>query len=304
MHDAVTTVDSAQEGGTASAYGGAGARMLRAIANELRAAVLVGTRRESYDPADASGMSYNSAAFALPGRGVIGAYDKHYLVPFLEATPAWAAPFIKGSNTLGSTVGLKNHLLPGDDRALRAFSLGPDAAGHTHRIAPTVCYDVCFPDVHRRYMQSPADERPDVFVCVMNESFDNTKMIPPLTLRHAQLRAIECRRPYYRVSNGGCSAIVDSCGRVLSQMTDTNDTPAILEGQVPGDQRLTLYCILGEWIPLACVALVALSGVGLSRAARWLPQPRCPSGSSHDASSRQPICLTDDTELRPMKRHE
>jgi apolipoprotein N-acyltransferase len=72
------------------------------------------------------------------------------------------------------------------------------------------------------------------------------------------LRAVENRRYLIRAANTGISGFVDPWGRVLKS-TEVNQS-ALLLGEIwPSDQS-TLYVVVGDALPLLCVAL-SLGGV-------------------------------------------
>lgn len=245
--------------------GATGITTLEAIARRLRAPIAVGSQRVEGSALAGEERAYNSVIYVVPERGLQGVYDKWHLVALLESTPGWIG-----------RLGWSRSDLCGFEIARREFTRGARAVpfvlrdvrgGDAARVGATICYDVCFPDVHRCYMNSPDDQSPDVFLCAMDESLDGTGVLARLSFMHTQLRAVECRRPYYRVSKGGLNGITDSCGRILVQVQDQRSGPMVVLGQVASDQRSTLYAVYGDWVPiLMCIMLAGMniSGIGSS----------------------------------------
>jgi len=259
---AATAADSAR---AAPASEGEGERGPLAVARALDATVVTGAQRSEQHPDDGRWSTYNSAACVDPRAGLIGFSDKQHLIGFLETPPAWVARLSRSSAM--DILGTAKVSLPSIQRGKpgRSF-LMPSQRGRAWRLGVTVCYDVCFPDVHRSLMRQPTRARPDFFVCVMRESFDPTGTATRLSLIHTRLRAVEFRRSYCRVSEGGLCGIIDSRGRVLQSGSDRLGKASVVVGQVPVDERMTLYAAWGDWLPAACLALaVAGSVVNLGR---------------------------------------
>jgi len=246
-----------------------GLPLLHAIAKNLGTGIVVGTARVERNPEEGRDEFYNCLAYVSPQGGLAGIYDKRHLTSLLESIPPWLCRLgWPGLEPVGIT------LKPGDGfrrgRSAPLFLVGPDRTGRSFRVGPLVCYDVCFPDVHRAMMREGGQAGPDLFLCAMKESFDKTGAVSRLTWMHTRLRAVEFRRPHFRACNGGPSGVFDSCGRVLLASDEDDREPAILIGQAAGDSRASIYARYGDWLGAACSAVVlGLAVLGLGRAA-WL----------------------------------
>lgn len=271
--------------GQLAGVSGGPAELLPMVASRLDAPVIAGVRRtESEGGVSGQKDSYNSLAFVDPCEGIQSLYDKRHLTPFIEFTPLWMRRL---GWSASDAFPLARAVQSEFQRGKRAdpFLLNAHDLGREFYVAGTICYDVCFPGIHRLYMNREPGRRPDLFVCVMNETFDASGIVSELSLLHTRLRAIECRRPYYRVSEGGITATVDSCGRVLQKATAPRTSHNALVGRVPGDHRATTYVKYGDWLPIASVLVV----MGYSMR-QWISRPnvvQCASSVVERASRRR-----------------
>ncbi len=200
--------------------------------------------------------SYNSVVVVDPVRGVLGYYDKLRLVPFSEFHP-W-----RPSNDQT----WPGFLLPGG--VPRTFRLSRNSDGSCFSMASTICYDVCFPEVYREFMRTPhRDGPPDFFTVSSRESLDVGWSLQASMLGHAQLRAVECRRPLVRNVEQGYSGLVDSRGRFTPMEARRGDPQTRDVLFVPMDRRQSLYARFGDWLPQGCTALTI---VGLLRGFRFV----------------------------------
>ncbi|MCO6047043.1 apolipoprotein N-acyltransferase [Aeoliella sp. ICT_H6.2] len=203
-----------------------------------------------------NGRVYN-AAVAVDREGqIIGTYDKNHLVMFGEYVPGgilW--PGIYQYFPIGGVT-------PGTEP--KAFEIDNVA------YMPTICYETVIPHVVRRQVLqlTEAGQRPDVLVNLTNDSwfYDSSEL--RMHLACSRLRAIECRTPLVAAANGGLSANVDACGRLLAVSQPMN--PEVLMVDVVPGGHDTLYLRAGDTFAIAClvVTLVAVA------AGRWVgPQP-------------------------------
>lgn len=237
-----------------------GVQTVQAIARSLGAPVLIGAMRRREIPTPQNVNLYNSFLYVSGEEGLLGVYDKHHLIPWIEFPPKlskWVGSL--GVAPLGGGAAGWEGLRPGSEA--EPFLLQAADGRRQFRVGATLCYDVFFPDVHRRYLANGQTGSPDLFVCGLNDCFDRTGMVARLSLMHTRLRAIEFRRPYFRASRGGVSAAVDSCGRVVAQASERAGEPAVIVAQVAGDHRRTIYSTCGDWLGLAASAVVIGSAV-------------------------------------------
>lgn len=230
-----------------------GIQRLERYARRVGAALVMGCERNETNGESAS--RYNSAEVVDPRRGYAGCYDKVFLVPFSEFQPV-------GRPSFGRQV--TNPFVHG--QTYPVFALAPrrpweegttEETEQPYHFGAGICYDTCFPQHYRRYM-NPADDvpLPDFFVVPSAERHDERLCLQRAILRLAQFRAVECRRAMVRNVNGGFSGIVDSSGRLLAAPPEIDfDRPVVL-GRVPLDNRETLYARWGDWLPIsACIAI-------------------------------------------------
>lgn len=186
-------------------------------------AVLVqGVLRETGD------RTFNSLAILQAGREY-GMYDKCNLVPWSE--------FVPWSN--------RRLLSPGP--RCKTFDM------NGYRLGVAICYDICFSD----FMRTLAADRPDFIVIAANEAADPSMMLAHALMAQSRLRAIEMRRTLIRNANGGYSGIIDGSG--CQRLVETNFRDPIVCGSIPVDRRLSLYVILGFWLPIGCCLALAIS---------------------------------------------
>ena len=208
---------------------------------------------------------YNSAAFVDPKFGLQGRYDKVGLVPWTEFTP------LEG---LASQPGLKfSHGV-----SYPVFRLRTARTQEVFHFATAICYDIAFPRIFRRYMQS-ASGPPDFFLICSSERADGTGQMSRHVLNLARIRAIECRRSIVRNVHLGPSGRIDSTGRLHDfSIPPSLESPVPL-GKIAIDRRRTLYVVWGDWIPtvIGCILLTAAAQKLASRRAGR-------SSSGHDCS--------------------
>lgn len=214
------------------------------------APLLVGLDRYhvSDSPQEGAGRVYNSAAAVGADGALIGTYDKTHLVMFGEYVPGgnlW--PSIYSYFPIGGVT-------PGE--APQAFQI------KGVRYMPTICYETVIPHVVRGQVAelTATDQEPDVLVNITNDSwfYDSSELSMHLTC--SRLRAIECRTPLVVAANGGLSANVDRCGRLLD-VGEPLANQVLLVDVAPGGQS-TLYRRFGDTFAIGCllVTLVVLAG--------------------------------------------
>jgi len=187
---------------------------------------------------------YNAAAFVQPDRGLVGTYRKSQLFPFTEYLPAWLDwPMVR-------------KLLPwaGNWRAgsgARVFPLRL-ADGREIPVLPLICRD----DVDPRLAIAGARLGGQVILTMSNDSwFSGDGPGARLHQAAAAFRSIETRLPQFRVTTNGFSAAIDASGDILAG-TKVGE-PAMVIADLPvRSPAPTLMVLWGEWVGLACVALL------------------------------------------------
>lgn len=220
---------------------------LQQCAARLGCAVAVGCRRATVQ--DGVFGEYNCLAFVNERAEYLGCYDKVSLVPWTEFIPRLRFPPF-GHPSHGFSRGKRYPL----------FTFHAASDGRDYTVAPTICFDSCFPEVHRRFMNAKQGP-PQFFVAASAEADDPSGSLRESLLRMSRWRAIETRRAFVRNVFGGHSALIDGNGRVLQQPSALRLSQPAIVGPVPIDRRRSLYAALGDWVPWTCIAL-AIWGVG------------------------------------------
>lgn len=199
----------------------------------------------------------NSALLVDGDLRVLTVYHKRHLVPFGEYVPGesllpvhWFVP---------PTVVF---FAPGEDHLPRKTPVG--------ELGLLICYEAIFPEIARESVARGAE----LLVNITNDSWYGATSAPHQHLSLSRLRAIETGRWLVRAANTGITAVVDSRGRLreslpLGLAPGPGDylsigrlRPAEL---LLADVRLlgnrTLFSLLGDWFPAACL-LVLLVGWG------------------------------------------
>lgn len=228
---------------------------------------------------------YNSAVLIDRQGKAAGRYDKIHRVPFGEFVPfrEWL-PWM-------------NYFAPYDfDYSVWAgehftrFPLVDSAAGRRFTFGALICYEDTDAVVARPYGGGDGAAPADFLLNISNDGwFDGTSEHEE-HLAICRFRAVECRRSVARSVNMGISAVIDSNGRVLqpqalprpdpsvdsefhvwtmpmqrgaaaelpvSQWHDYKKVAGILLATVPIDDRMSLYCRWGDWLPWTCWIIVA-----------------------------------------------
>lgn len=217
---------------------------LQEHSDALDQVIIMGCKRRD------SEVTFNSTAVVVPRHKFQGFYDKIKLVPFSEFHPS--------------------HLPAAEKDKSNRYRHGcvfPVYEFEGVRIAPLICYDICFPDVVRRFMGT--SDAPGFFAVSSFEGHDPSGCIQEGTLRHTRFRAIESRRSIVRNVEGGFSCLVDGSGRLVSTFDSITAPTAV--GAIPMDDRFSPYAVLGDWLPftsLGAIVVLCWRGSGRTRPRR------------------------------------
>ena len=218
---------------------------LEQFASDVDTSLVIGCVRIDND---LKASRYNSAAVVGRRCGYIGCYDKLRLVPFTEFLPPGRPAF--GTLTGDRFVhGTKYPVFTIDGRRNRdAFCF-----------AITICYDTCFPEIYWPYLQSWCDKPvPQFFVAPAYEAHDSEMRLQEHLLRMVQFRAIECRRGFIRNAKAGYSCMIDGNGRISAKPSAIDFSVPTILGHIPIDDRIGLYSVLGDWLPLGAIVAIVL----------------------------------------------
>ena len=194
---------------------------------------------------------HHSGIVAVRSGRVSHWYAKQHLVMFGEYIPV--LPWIPGLRNwippmMGITPGERNEPLPVGDV----------------NVLPTICIETA---VERVAVNDLADalrrnQRTDAIVTVTNDAWFRGSAIVDHHLRCAQMVAVGCRRPVLSSANGGPTAEIDSCGRVVQRLDHRE--AGYLAVDIHQRRGQTLYCRWGV-SPHVTVALVYLTAIVVVR---------------------------------------
>jgi apolipoprotein N-acyltransferase len=192
---------------------------------------------DGYRLADGSVAFTNSAALVLPGLGVVHQYDKRRLVPFSESFPF---PFLNRF-----------------DFGQSDFTRGKEPGIFTELKVPfgvLICFESIFPREAREVCAKGAR----YLVNITNDQWFGDSAAPVQHFQMNILRCIENRVGMVRSANTGISAVIDPYG-LVRQRTGTFQAARFVGGVELGIGR-TVYNRFGDWILLACGAVVLAAG--------------------------------------------
>ena len=215
------------------------------LAREMGAYVMTGAPRSENRP-DGTAAFYNSVYLFPPDGGAYHVYDKAKLLPYVEATPAFARKVLPRTSGIEYT--------PGRGRAY--FHV------HGWRIAPLVCFESTYPEISREAAFAGAD----LLVNVSNDSWFDRGAAPEQHFGMTVFRAAETQLPLVRVANTGVSAVVEPSGKVALALPARASAIARYEIQRAHTPELaTFYVRWGDVFAWGCVVLAAAGGVLASR---------------------------------------
>ena len=147
------------------------------------------------------------------------------------------------------------------------------ADGRRFTFGCLICYEDSDPYLARQYV---AEEPVNFLVNISNDGWFNGTEEHEEHLAICRFRAVETRRAVVRAVNMGISGVLDPDGRVVALPGETwaksKKVDAVVRMVVPIDTRVTWYARLGDWLPAACWALIAV-GVVLARFRPRAPVP-------------------------------
>jgi apolipoprotein N-acyltransferase len=216
-------------------------RQIMALSKELGAPIVVN--------ADAlmPNNDKEKVSYLYTPDGVQGEYAKTRLVMFGEYIPFsgqlhWLTKLTKAANV---------NLVPGE--GLTVFR----AAGM--QLGPLICFESAFPDMAR----SQAERGAQLLVYQSEDSTFQGSWEPAQHASLAAARAAETGRPAVQASLAGVSAAFDAQGRQLAWLS--KDAVGSVVAQVPMQTTDTPYDRFGNYVPVACAVLVALSVLAVVR---------------------------------------
>jgi len=129
-------------------------------------------------------------------------YNKQFLVPFGEYLPFREyIPFYKFINSPAGT-----DFYPGSDPKVIKTSIG--------KIAPTICYEIVFPDLIKKQIRNNAD----ILVNLSSLCWYHDSIIKDQFIAFGVMRAAEFRKPFIIAVNTGYSALIDYNGKIIKKL--------------------------------------------------------------------------------------
>jgi apolipoprotein N-acyltransferase len=197
---------------------------------------------------DEKQWKYNSAILMDARGNYKGRYDKIHLVPFGEYVPFRETfPFMKWFTPYEGDYSCK----PGE-MYTRFDVKGQE---RTYLFGVIICYEDSDPALGRAFVE-PGTDKVDFLVNISNDGWFKGEAEHEQHLAIARFRAVESRRSLVRAVNMGVSAIIDPDGRVLALPGETwaksKQVEGVVRGNVPIDQRASLYAQFGDWFPMLC----------------------------------------------------
>ena len=172
---------------------------------------------------------YNSAFLFRPMEGDRAEqYSKLRLVPFSEKLPFQNLFPVLNYVNLGE----------GDFSPGGSYSIWGDSL----RFAPSICYEVIYPEFVRHAKQAGAQ----FLVNITNDGWFGRSNGPYEHANIARFRAVEMGMPIARCSNSGVSIFYDSWGRDLGH-TELMDS-TVLQRSLPVPDRTTFYARYGDFV--------------------------------------------------------
>jgi apolipoprotein N-acyltransferase len=188
-------------------------------------------------------LVYNSVLVFNDAASVAARYDKWRLVPGGEFLPFES---ILAPLGFRKVVTVPGSFASGTGPVTLAIPGAPPAG-------MLICYEAIFPD---HLVEARA--RPQWLINVTNDGWFGDSTGPYQHLAQARLRAIEQGVPIVRAANTGISAVIDSHGRIVSELGLGRQ--GIIDARLPAALPATFYSRYGDWTLLG---LIILLGGGL-----------------------------------------
>ncbi len=174
--------------------------------------------------------------------GVEYNYAKRQLVPFGEYMP-YKEALSKIFPVLTELNIIEDDYVPGNDTVIMEIGGG--------KVGNIICFESIYPSLSRDSVNGGAQ----LLVEVTNDSWLKDSPAMHQHLAHGVFRSVENGRYLVRSANSGISAVIDSRGRVVSQL-DINEQGVIKDTVYFSDEQ-TLYTAIGDVLfPLCCITVI------------------------------------------------
>jgi apolipoprotein N-acyltransferase len=135
--------------------------------------------------------------------------------------------------------------LPGSEYTI--MQVRPSGQNTDVAVSTVICYEIIFPDLVRRFVNSGAA----VITTVTNDAWFGRTGAPYQHFSMAVLRAVENHVPVVRAANTGISGFIDAKGRILE--TTSIFTEAQLTCTLTPAAKNTLYTRFGDIFSYLCL---------------------------------------------------
>lgn len=210
---------------------------LRRFSDSVGADVMVGALDYDHDPKAPKGAWVRNSAFLLSPAHRPKRYDKLRLVPFSERLP------------FDDVFPVLNYVDLGEGDFAPGRNL-PTWRTRAVDWAPTICYELVYPD----FARLAASQGARMLVDITNDGWFGRSLGPWQHWNIERFRAVESGLPLVRAANTGVSGAVDSRGRIATSSRLMDDT-VLVATVVAGHP--TFAARFGGWIE----AFLAAAGV-------------------------------------------
>jgi apolipoprotein N-acyltransferase len=191
-----------------------------------------------------------------------------HLVPFGEYIPLGdQLPWVRELSPYGAN---DYELTPGERQTRFPLNVGD----RTYHFGVLICYEDADPPLVRELVRPGAGPPADFLVNISNDGWFMGSAEHAQHLAISRFRAVESRRALLRAVNGGISAIIDGCGRIVAlpaeSWTKAHSITGVVHGVVSLDGRTSLYPRVGDWLWWACWGVVL---IGCCRRTKPNPTP-------------------------------
>lgn len=193
--------------------------------------------------------SANSALYFSKKGKFYDSYSKRWLVPFAEIIPYQQYRWMQ--KLMQNLAGFSFGWVPGDQN--KVFSLTSQISGDDIYFSTPICFEDAFPPICSQMFKDGAE----IFVNITNDSWSKTKTSQYQHFVVASYRCIEFRTPMIRCANSGYSVVLDTTGKILSDLPQFTEAGSCLEVPIY-QQKLTPYAILGNWLPIILLVLCSI----------------------------------------------
>lgn len=120
-----------------------------------------------------------------------------------------------------------------------------------------ICYDYDFPRLALNIARLGVD--------IVALPSSDWRGIDPVHTQMARFRAVEGGYSLIRSTRWGLSATVNPVGRFTGWSSDNDLGDKLVIAQVPREGKRTIYCRLGDWLPIVSAVLILIQAITLLR---------------------------------------